>query len=65
MGQIHQHLVLFLHIAVGNEPLFLEYIPHLRSHFVSPAELKGGHYRTPQEAGASTDLKELLEQRSS
>jgi L-fuconate dehydratase len=61
MGQIHQHLVLFLHIAVGNEPLFLEHIPHLRRHFVFPAELEGGHYRTPQEAGASTDLKELLE----
>jgi L-fuconate dehydratase len=62
MGQIHQHLVLFLHMAVGNEPLFLEHIPHLRSHFVFPAELEGGRYRTPQEAGASTDLKKLLEQ---
>lgn len=60
MGQIHQHLVLFLHIAVGNEPLFLEYIPHLRSHFAFPAELEGGRYRTPQEPGASTDLTELL-----
>ena len=59
MGQIHQHLVLFLHVALGNEALFLEYIPHLRSHFAFPAELKGGRYRTPQEAGASTDLAEL------
>ncbi|HEY1963771.1 MAG TPA: enolase C-terminal domain-like protein [Acidobacteriaceae bacterium] len=58
MGQIHQHLVLFLHIAVGNEPLLLEHIPHLRSHFAIPAELEGGRYRTPQEAGASTDLKD-------
>jgi L-fuconate dehydratase len=63
MGQIHQHLVLFMHVAVGNEPLFLEYIPHLRSHFVFPAELEGGRYRTPQEAGASTDLKELEQSR--
>jgi L-fuconate dehydratase len=61
MGQIHQHLVLFLHIAVGNEALFLEYIPHLRSHFAYPAELEGARYRTPQEPGASTDLKELLQ----
>jgi L-fuconate dehydratase len=60
MGQIHQHLVLFLHIAVGNEPIFLEHIPHLRSHFAIPAELEGGRYRTPQEPGASTDLTELL-----
>ena len=57
MGQIHQHLVLFLHIALGNEPLFLEYIPHLRTHFAIPAELEGGRYHTPQEPGASTDLK--------
>jgi L-fuconate dehydratase len=64
MGQIHQHLVLFLHIAVGNEPLFLEYIPHLRTHFAFPAELEGGRYRTPQEPGASTDLTELLKRSS-
>jgi L-fuconate dehydratase len=61
MGQIHQHLVLFLRIALGNELLFLEHIPHLRSHFVFPAELEGGRYRTPQEPGASTDLKEVAE----
>ena len=57
MGQMHQHLVLFLHIALGNELLFLEHIPHLRSHFVFPAELEAGRYRAPQEPGASTDLK--------
>jgi L-fuconate dehydratase len=59
MGQIHQHLVLFNHIALGHDALFLEHIPHLRSHFVLPAEVDGGHYRTPQEAGSSADLKEL------
>jgi len=61
MGQIHQHLILFLHIALGNELLFLEHIPHLRSHFLFPAELKGGRYRTPTEPGSSTDLKGLLD----
>jgi L-fuconate dehydratase len=64
MGQMHQHLVLFLHIALGNELLFLEHIPHLRSHFVFPAELEGGRYRTPQEPGSSTDLKELAPSRA-
>jgi L-fuconate dehydratase len=59
MGQIHQHLVLFLHIALGNEIVSLEHIPHLRAHFLSPAEVEGGHYRTPQQPGCSTDLKEL------
>ena len=57
MGQIHQHLVLFNHIALGHEALFLEHIPHLRSHFVFPAEVTGGYYKTPQEPGASCDLK--------
>jgi len=56
MGQIHQHLVLFNHIAVGHPVVFLEYIPHLREHFVHPARVEGGVYRTPEEAGASSDL---------
>jgi L-fuconate dehydratase len=57
MGQIHQHLVLFNHIGMGHEALFLEYIPHLRGHFVHPVALEGGVYRTPQEPGAGSDLK--------
>jgi L-fuconate dehydratase len=59
MGQLHQHLVLFNHIALGQEVLFLEYIPHLRSHFVFPAQVEGGFYKTPQEPGASSDLRML------
>jgi L-fuconate dehydratase len=59
MGQIHQHMVLFNHIALGHEAVFLEYIPHLRSHFVFPAQVEGGVYKTPEEPGASTDLKDL------
>ena len=41
MGQIHQHLVLFNHIALDLPALFLEYIPHLRDHFVHPAQVEG------------------------
>lgn len=59
MGQIHQHLVIFNHIALGHEKLFLEYIPHLKNHFVYPAEVREGVYRCPQEPGSSSDLKEL------
>lgn len=59
MGQIHQHLVLFNHIALGHEVRFLEHIPHLREHFVEPAEVEDGVYRTPQAPGASTALKDL------
>jgi L-fuconate dehydratase len=56
MGQLHQHLVLFNHIALGHEVVFLEHIPHLKEHFVFPAQVSGGFYKTAQEPGASTDL---------
>jgi L-fuconate dehydratase len=62
MGQIHQHLVIFNHVAMGHEALFLEHIPHLQSHFMFPAVVEGGRYLTPEEPGASTDLKELAGQ---
>lgn len=58
MGQLHQHLVLFNRIALGHDVVFLEHIPHLRRHFVHPCEVSGGVYQTPQEAGASCDLKQ-------
>jgi len=61
MGQIHQHLVLFNHIALGQPVIFLEYIPHLRQHFVNPAIVEGGFYRTPQVPGLSADLAELMQ----
>ncbi|RFS24478.1 mandelate racemase [Chitinophaga silvatica] len=56
MGQLHQHLVLFNHIGMGHEALFLEHIPHLREYFVNPASIVDGHYQTPQEPGSSCDL---------
>jgi L-fuconate dehydratase len=61
MGQIHQHLVLFNHIGLGLKAEFLEHIPHLRTHFVHPAQVQDGVYRTPQEPGASADLKILAQ----
>jgi L-fuconate dehydratase len=59
MGQLHQHLVLFNHIGLGLKAEFLEHIPHLRKHFLHPAQVQDGVYRTPQEPGASADLKVL------
>jgi L-fuconate dehydratase len=59
MGQMHQHLVLFNHIGLGLKAEFLEHIPHLRTHFVHPAQVEDGVYQTPQEPGASADIKEL------
>lgn len=57
MGQLHQHLVLFNHIAIGHEALFLEHIPHLKQHFKNPIKIENGVYITPQETGSSCDLK--------
>ncbi len=61
MGQIHQHLVLFNHIAMGHPAVFLEHIPHLLQSFVHPARLRGGVYETPQEPGSSSDLREIAQ----
>ncbi|MEC9092129.1 MAG: enolase C-terminal domain-like protein [Planctomycetota bacterium] len=58
MGQIHQQLVLFNHIALGHEKLFLEHIPHLREYFVHPATIEDGKYITPNVPGCGTDLKD-------
>jgi len=64
MGQIHQHLVLFNHVALWHEALFLECIPHLRDHFVCPAGIENGVYVTPQAPGCSSDLKNVVPQRT-
>ncbi len=56
MGQIHQHLVLFNHISVGHPALLLEHIPHLKSYFKYPVQIKEGRYMVPQEPGMSSDL---------
>lgn len=61
MGQLHQHLVLFNHVAIGHETLFLEYIPHMQEHFSTPCQVEGGFYLTPREPGASCDLLKLHE----
>lgn len=61
MGQLHQHLVLFNHISMGHEVVFLEHIPHLQSKFVNPVRIEDGVYRVPQEAGSSCDLKGLTQ----
>ncbi len=56
MGQLHQHLVLFNHISLGHEALFLEHIPHLKKRFVHPVNIINGVYRTTMEPGSSCDL---------
>jgi L-fuconate dehydratase len=63
MGQIHQHLVLFNHVALNHEMYFFEHIPHLQEHFVFPAQVRGGVYKPPQEPGASIDMRLRFEGR--
>jgi L-fuconate dehydratase len=58
MGQLHQHLVLFNHIRLGHEALFLEHIPHLKDHFIHPVLIDNGVYKTPQQPGSSCELKD-------
>ncbi len=59
MGQLHQHLVLFNHIALGLPAELLEYIPHLADEFVNPAIVKDGVYTTPDRPGAGMALRKL------
>lgn len=56
MGQIHQHLVLFNHIAINHDAIFLEHIPHLKDYFKNPVQIRDGYYQVPQVPGMSSDL---------
>jgi L-fuconate dehydratase len=58
MGQIHQHLVLFNHIALDHEAIFLEHIPHLQDRFTEPVKIVAARYATPRLPGTSCELKE-------
>lgn len=57
MGQLHQHLVLFNHIALDHDAIFLEHIPHLQAHFTEPVRIVAGRYTTPRQPGSSCDLR--------
>jgi len=62
-GQIHQHLVLFNHVALNHDVYSLGHIPHLQKHLVFPAQVIGGLYELPQEPGASTNMRLTCEGR--
>jgi L-fuconate dehydratase len=57
--EIVQHLSMFDYVAVSGtqEGRVIEWIDHLHEHFVTPASVRGGRYRTPAEPGASTELR--------
>ena len=54
-----QHLSMFDYVAVSGtrEGRVIEWIDHLHEHFVTPASVRDGRYRTPTEPGASTELR--------
>ena len=61
MGQLHQHLVLFNHVALATRRCSWSTFPILQQHFSTPCRVEGGVYLTPHEPGASCDLVQLHE----
>lgn len=53
-----QHLSMFDFVAVSGsrEGRVIEYVDHLHEHFVTPAIVEDGSYRTPLTPGAGTEL---------
>lgn len=53
-----QHLSMFDFVAVSGsrEGRCIEYVDHLHEHFVSPVEMRAGHYRAPKAPGAGTEM---------
>jgi L-fuconate dehydratase len=49
--------VLFNHIALDHEAIFLEHIPHLQGRFTEPVKIVGARYTTPRLPGTSCELK--------
>lgn len=53
-----QHLSTFDYVAVSGttDGRFIEFVDHLHEHFVTPVEIRNGHYVTPRTPGASTEM---------
>lgn len=54
-----QHLSMFDYIAVSGslEDRVLEYVDHLHGHFLTPVQMKAGHYIAPEDPGYSIEMK--------
>jgi L-fuconate dehydratase len=57
--EIVQHLAMFDYVALSGttQGRMIEWIDHLHEHFVTPASVARGRYRTPTEPGASTEIR--------
>jgi L-fuconate dehydratase len=56
--ELVQHLSMFDYVAVSGsiENRAIEYVDHLHEHFVDPAVVKDGQYRTPTAPGFSAEM---------
>ena len=54
-----QHLSIFDYLCVSGslENRVIEFVDHLHEHFVNPVVIRRGHYRVPQVAGYSIEIK--------
>ncbi|MES2666011.1 MAG: enolase C-terminal domain-like protein [Pseudomonadota bacterium] len=54
-----QHLSMFDYIAVSGslDERVLEYVDHLHGHFLTPVQMKAGHYIAPEDPGYSIEMK--------
>jgi L-fuconate dehydratase len=57
--ELVQHLSMFDYVALSGtaQGRMIEWIDHLHEHFVTPASVRRGRYRTPMEPGASTEIR--------
>jgi len=51
------HLATIDYICVSGKKSVLEYVDHLHKHFLYPAKVKNGFYKTPKDAGYSVEMK--------
>ena len=56
--ELVQHLAMFDYVAVSGtlEDRVIEYVDHLHEHFVDPAVIEDGRYRTPTAPGFSAEM---------
>jgi L-fuconate dehydratase len=54
-----QHLSIFDYLCVSGslKDRVIEFVDHLHEHFVTPVQIRRGHYRVPHEAGYSIEIK--------
>jgi L-fuconate dehydratase len=57
--ELVQHLSMFDYVALSGTKhgRMIEWIDHLHEHFVTPAAVSRGHYLTPAQPGASTEMR--------